>query len=139
MGVACEAMLTEWCSGNTWNGELVVVTAAVCWPALALVRGATCKEPMSRIEACEALLGRLRAAGIEMVMVVEDGDGGLECWIDPVPGCFPTQSRGHCPGGINSRTGLPHRVVWAHPVSRIAWGDWSVWKAAQDGSQQERL
>jgi hypothetical protein len=62
-GKACEAMSTEWCSGSTWNGELVVVTAAVRWPALALVRWATYREPMSRIEACEAVLGRLRAAG----------------------------------------------------------------------------
>ena len=92
---------------------------------------------MSRREACEAVLGRLRAAGIEMVMVVEDADGGLECWVDPVPASFPMRSKGRCPGGINSRTGLPHRVVWAHLVTRIAWGndDWSVWEAAQDGSQ----
>jgi hypothetical protein len=40
-----------------------------------------------------------------------------------------------------SRTGLPNRVVWAHPVTRIAWevDDWSVWEGTQDGSQQERL
>ena len=134
---ASEAVAAEWCSGNTWSGESVVATTALCWSSLALLRGTTCKEPMSRREACEAVLGRLRAVGIEIVMVVEDGDGGLECWIDPVAGSFPVQSRGRCPGGINSRTGMVHRVVWAHPVTRIAWedDDWSVWEAAQNGSQ----
>src|ERR1700694_5083142 len=72
---ACETVAAEWCSGNTWSGESVVATTALCWPALALIRGATCKEPMSRGEACEAVLGRLRAGGIEIAMVVEDGDG----------------------------------------------------------------
>jgi hypothetical protein len=134
---ACEAVAAEWCSGNTWSDEVVVTTAARCWPAQALLRGATCKERMSRTQACEAVIGRLRAARTEIVMVVEDGDRGLECWIDPVPGCHPMQSRGRCPGGINSRTGAMHRVVWAHPVTRIAWedDDWSVWEAAQNGSQ----
>jgi hypothetical protein len=136
-GAACEGVAAEWCSGNTWNRELVVATAAVCWPALALLRGATCKEPMSRGEACEAVLRRLRAARVEIVMVVEDGGGGLECWIDPVPGSFPMHSRGRCPGGVNSRTGSVHRVVRAHPLTRIAWedDDWSLWEAAQNGSQ----
>jgi hypothetical protein len=134
---ACEVVATEWCSGNTWSGESVVATTALCWPALALLRGATCKEPMSRREACEAVLGRLRADGVEMVMVVEDGDGGLECWIDPAPGSYPIRSRGRCPGGVNNRTGAVHRVVWAHPITRIAWEDdeWSVWEAVQNGSQ----
>src|SRR4029077_17102005 len=38
------------------------------------------------------------------------------------------------PGAINSRAGLPHRVVSVHPVTRIAWedDDWSVWEASQD-------
>ena len=33
------------------------------------------------------------------------------------------------------------RVVWVHPVTRIARkkDDWPVWEGAQDGSQQERL
>ena len=134
---ACEAGAAEWCSGNTWSGEVIVTTTALCWPALALLRGATCKEPMSRGDICEAVLGRLRAARVGIVMVVEDGDGGLECWVDPVPGSYPMQSRGRCPGGINSRTGVAHRVVWAHPVTRIPWedDDWSVWEAAQNGSQ----
>src|SRR5208282_3898408 len=134
---ACETVAAEWCSGNTWSGESVVATTALCWPALALLRRATCKEPMSRGDICEAVLGRLRATRVEIVMVVEDGDGGLECWVDPVPGSYPMQSRGRCPGGINSRTGAVHRVVWAHPITRIAWEDdeWSVWEAMQNGSQ----
>jgi hypothetical protein len=139
--VACEAVAAEWCSGNTWNDEVIVATTVVCWPALALLHGTTCKEPMSRAQACEAVLGRLRAAGTEIAMVVEDGGGALECWVDSVPGSFPMHSSGRCPGGINSRTGVPHRVVWAHPVTRIARedDDWSVREAAQDGSQQERF
>jgi hypothetical protein len=92
---ACEAAVAEWCSGNTWSDEVIVATTAVCWPASTLLRATTLKEPMSRREACEAVLGRLRAAGIEMVMVVEDGDGGLECWIDPVQ----VVSRS-CPGAV---------------------------------------
>jgi hypothetical protein len=80
---ACEAVAAEWCSGNTWSGDAIVTTAALCLPASALLRGATRKEPMSRSQACEAVLGRLRAAGTEIVMIVDDGGNGLECWIDP--------------------------------------------------------
>ena len=134
---ACEATPEEWCSGNILSGDAIVATAALCWPALALLRGATWNEPMSRGQACEAVLGRLRAARVEIVMVVEDGEGGLECWIDPAPGSYPIPSTGRCPGGVNSRTGQLHRVVWAHPVTRIAWedDDWLVWEAAHDGSR----
>ena len=75
-----------------------------------------------------------RCASLEIVLVVDDGDGGLECWIDPAPGSYPvaSRSRGRCPGGVNSRTGRLHRVVWAHPITRIPWeeDDWSVWEAA---------
>ena len=76
---------------------------------------------MSRSQACEAVLGRLRAAGIEIVMIVDDGRNGLECWIDPKPGSYPVYSKGRCPGGRNTRTGLVHRVVWATPATRIDW------------------
>jgi hypothetical protein len=33
------------------------------------------------------------------------------------------------------------RIVWVHPVPRMGWedDDWSVWEAARDGNQQERL
>ena len=134
---ACEAVAAEWCSGNTWSGESILATAAVCWPSSLLLRGATYKEPMGRGEACEAVLGRLRDAGMEIVMVVEDGEGGLECWIDPVPGSHPVLSKGRCPGGVNGRTGTAHRVVWAHPVTRIGWeeDDSPVWETLQHGSR----
>jgi hypothetical protein len=131
---ACEATAAEWCWGNTWAGAVVQGIVALCWPASALLRGATHEEVMTRKEACEAVIGRLHYAGAEIVLVVDDGDGGLECWIDPAPGSYPvaSRSRGRCPGGVNSRTGRRHRVIWAHPVTRIAWekDDWSLCQAA---------
>jgi hypothetical protein len=126
---ACEAAPAEWCWGNTWSNDAIETTTALCWPASVLLRGATCKEPMSRSQACEAVLGRLRASGIEVVMVVDDGENGLECWIDPEPGSFPVSSKGRCPGGRNNKTGLVHRVVWATPVTQIDWAhDEEVWR-----------
>ena len=118
---ACEAMPAEWCSGNTWGGDAIVTTTALCLPASVLLRGATRKEPMSRSQACEAVLGRLRTAGIGIVMIVDDGSNGLECWIDPKPGSYPVYSKGRCPGGRNKKTGMVHRVVWATPGTRIDW------------------
>ena len=118
----------------TWSGAVVQGTVALCWPASALLRRATCEDIMTRHEMCEAVIGRLRNAGVGIVLIVDDGDSGLECWIDPGPESYPvaSRSRGRCPGGLNSRTGRLHRVVWAHPVTRIPWeeDDWSVWKAA---------
>jgi hypothetical protein len=80
---------------------------------------------LTQKEACEAVIGRLRGAEAEIVLVVDDGDGGLECWVDPAPNRYPiaSHSRGRCPGGVNSRTGRLHRVVWAHSVTRIAWDE----------------
>jgi hypothetical protein len=125
---ACEAKAAEWCWGNTWTGAVVQRTVVLCWRASALLRGATREEVLTHPEACEAVIGRLRRAGAEIALVVDDGDNGLECWIDPTPGSYPIASRscGRCPGGVNSRTGRLHRVVWAHPVTRIAWSedDW---------------
>src|SRR5262249_11091724 len=118
---ACEAKPAEWCSGNTWSGAAIMTTAALCLPASVLLRGATRKEPMSRTQACEAVLGRLRSARIEIVMIVDDGGNGLECWIDPKPGGYPVYSKGRSRGGRNNRTGLVHRVVWATPATRIDW------------------
>jgi hypothetical protein len=118
---AREAAPAEWCSGNTWSGDAIVTTAALCLPASVLLRGATRKEPMSRRQACEAVLGRLQVAGREIVMIVDDGGDGLECWIDPKPGGYPVYSKGRCPGGRNNKTGLVHRVVWATPATRIDW------------------
>jgi hypothetical protein len=127
---ACEAEAAEWCWGNTWAGGIVEGTVALCWPSPALLRGATCEDTMSRHEACEAVIGRLRTAGIGIVLIVDDGDGSLECWIDPGPGGYPvaSRSRGRCPGGINSRTGLLHRVVSAERIYR-----------AQERREKERL
>jgi hypothetical protein len=131
---ACEASAAEWCWGNCWAGAEIQETVALCWPASALLRGSICEDKMTQHEACEAVLGRLRGGSLEIVLVVDDGDGGLECWIDPATGSYPvaSRSRGRCPGGVNSRTGRLHRVVWAHPITRIAWeeDDWSVWEAA---------
>src|SRR4029077_19219526 len=118
---ACEAVPAEWCSGNTWSGDAIMTTAALCLPASVLLRGATRKEPMSRRQACEAVLGRLQVAGREIVMIVDDGGDGLECWIDPKPGGYPVYSKGRCPGGRNNKTGLVHRVVGATPATRIDW------------------
>jgi hypothetical protein len=118
---AAIAKTAEFCSGNTWCVDGILSTVAICWSALVLLRGATYKEAMSRRQACEAVIGRLRFVGIEIVMVVDDGDGGLECWIDPPPGSYPVYSRGRCPGGTNSKTGQTQRVVWAHPATRIDW------------------
>ena len=59
---ACEAAAAEWCWGNTWAGTVVEGTVALCWPASALLRGATRKDTMTRQEACEAVIGRLREA-----------------------------------------------------------------------------
>jgi hypothetical protein len=120
---ASQAEPSEWCSGNIWSGNAIVATVVVCWPSSLLLRGATYKDRMDRSQTCEAVLGRLRAAGMEIAMVVEDGEDGLECWIDPIPGSHPVPCLGRCPGGVNRRTGVPHRVVWAHPVTRMGWGD----------------
>src|SRR6266446_7034747 len=71
---------------------------------------------------CEAALGRLRGAGIPIVMVVDDGEGGLECWCDADPASYRLLvSRGRCPGGTNAKTGKIHRVLWADPGTRVPW------------------
>lgn len=131
---ACEAAAAEWCWGNSWDGVVILGTVVLCWPASALLRGTTCEDTMTRHETCEAVLGRLRNARLEIVLVVDDGASGLECWIDPAPGSSPvaSSSRGRCPGGVNSRTGRLHRVVWAHPITRIPWeeDEWSIWEVA---------
>ena len=118
---ASSAKSGEYCWGNTWLGDAIEATTALCWNASALLRGATYREAMSRSQACEAVLGRLRVGGKQIVMVVDDGAGGLECWIDPEPGTHPVSSKGRCPGGRNNKTGRMHRVVWADQAARIAW------------------
>jgi hypothetical protein len=126
---AREAVPAEWCWGNTWADAVIRTTVALCLPASGLLRGSTREEVLNQQEACEAVIGRLRCAGAEIVLIVDDSDNGLECWIEPALGTYWTassHSRGRCPGGVNTRTGRPHRVVWAHPFTRIAWDedDW---------------
>jgi hypothetical protein len=118
---AAESQSAEYCSGNTWLAGRIIATVAVCFSALELSRGASFREAMTRSQACEAILGRLRVGRMNVVMVVDDGAEGLECWLDAEPGFFPIESMGRCPGGRNSNTGKMHRVVWADPATRIEW------------------
>ena len=123
-GLASEIPAAEFCWGNVWCNGLPVETIAYCLRAADLLRGATCIEQMTQRQICEAVIGRLRAARIPIVMVVDDGDGGLECWCDADPSAFRLLvSRGRCPGGTNSRTGKKHRVLWADPGTRIPWDE----------------
>ena len=119
---AAEIPVAEYCWGNIWRDGLPVETVAYCLRTADLLRGATYAEQMSPRQACEAVLGRLRTARIPIVMVVDDGDGGLECWCDADPTSYRLLvSRGRCPGGTNSRTGKKHRVLWADPGTRVPW------------------
>jgi hypothetical protein len=119
---AAEIPVAEYCWGNIWRDGLPVETVAYCLTTANLLRGATYAHQMSPRHACEAVLGRLRAARIPIVMVVDDGDRGLECWCDADPTSYRLLvSRGRCPGGTNSRTGKKHRVLWADPGTRVPW------------------
>jgi hypothetical protein len=118
---AAEAQSAEYCSGNTWLAGEIIATVAVCFSALELSRGASFRDAMTRSRACEAILGRMRARRMSVVMIVDDGADGLECWLDTEPGSFPVESKGRCPGGTNNKTGRIHRVVWADPATRIEW------------------
>ncbi len=121
---AADLLASEYCWGNIWRNGLPVQTVAYCLRAADLLRGATYAEQMSSRQACEAVLGRLRNARIPIVMVVDDGEGGLECWCDADPSAYRLLvSRGRCPGGTNSRTGKTHRVLWADPGTRVPWED----------------
>jgi hypothetical protein len=119
---AADISLAEYCWGNIWCNGVPVETVTYCLTAANLLRHATYAEEMSPRQACEAVLGRLQRARIPVVMVVDDGDGGLECWCDADPIAYRLLvSRGRCPGGINSRTGKKHRVLWADPGTRVPW------------------
>ena len=121
-GPAAEIPVAEFCWGNVWRNGLPVETIAYCLRAANLLRGATCIERMTPRQICEAVVGRLRSVRTPIVMVVDDGDGGLECWCDADPSAYRLLvSRGRCPGGTNSRTGKKHRVLWADPGTRIPW------------------
>jgi len=121
-GPAAEIPVAEFCWGNIWRNGLPVETVAYCLRAADLLRGASCAEQMTQRQICEAVLGRLRSSRTPIVMVVDDGEGGLECWCDADPSAYRLLvSRGRCPGGTNSRTGKKHRVLWADPGTRVPW------------------
>jgi hypothetical protein len=120
--LAADISVAEYCWGNIWRNGVPVETITYCLTAANLLRGATCAEEMSPRQACEAVLGRLRTARVPIVMVVDDGGGGLECWCDAEPCAYRLMvSRGRCPGGTKSKTQKTHRVLWADPGTRIPW------------------
>ena len=119
---AADIPFAEYCWGNIWHKGVPVETVTYCLTAADLLHGATYAQAMSRLQACEAVLGRLRSGRIPIVMVIDDGDGGLECWCEADPLAFRLLvSRGRCPGGTNSKTGKRHRVLWADPGTRVSW------------------
>jgi hypothetical protein len=119
---ASDAPAAEYCWGNVWHNGVPIATVAYCLRAADLLRGASYAERMSPRQACEAVIGRLRGAGTPIVMVVDDAEGGLECWCDADPASYRLLvSRGRCPGGVNKKTGRIHRVVWADPGTRVPW------------------
>lgn len=121
---AANAPAAEYCWGNVWCDGVPIATVAYCLSAADLLRGASNAEPMNPRQACEAVIGRLRRARMPIVMVVDDGDGGLECWCDADPARYRLLvSQGRCPGGKNSRTGRAHRVVWAY---QGLWEEWCL-------------
>ena len=86
---------------------------------------------MTNREVLEAVLGRIRAAHLPVLLIVEDGEGGLEIWLDAVIsdlGRYLRRARTHgrCPGGSNSATGQRHRVLWAYEGLFEPWesDDW---------------
>ena len=122
---AASVFAAEYCWGCTWSADAAVPQSAVayCCNAAEMLLGASCAEPMTRPEACEAVLGRMHRAGMPILLIVGDGDSGLDAWIDAAPsGDLLRMSRGRCPGGKNNRTGRVHRVVWAYQ------GLWEEWR-----------
>jgi hypothetical protein len=126
--VICEAAAAspkEICWGCTWGADGVPRKAvAHCLAATDVLRGASWAEPMSRREACEAVLGRMKHAALPLLLVVEDGQEGLEVWVDAGASEYPSLiSCGRCPGSRNQRTGRTHRVVWAYEG---LWAGWTM-------------
>lgn len=115
----------EYCWGWTWRWDGTAVEAvAHCLCSTDLLAGASWAETMSRHESCEAVLGRMRAANLPILLIVEDGEDGLQVWLDV---CLLSEwavpaSSGRCPGGRNARTGRQHQVIWAYEG---LWGPWS--------------
>ena len=122
----------EHCSGSTWRADGEPIDAvAYCLSAADLLRGGTCAEPMSRLETSEAVVGRMRSGDLPVLLIVDDGEGGLEVWLDAVIsdlGRYLRRARSHgrCPGGSNSATGRRHRVLWAYEGLFEPWesDDW---------------
>src|ERR1700751_2114362 len=112
---ASEVPAAEYCWGCTWCRDGVPGSAvAICLHAAELGRGSSCADSMTRRGVFEAVLGRIRAAHLPLLLVVDDGEGGIEAWIDASLQMFRTIiSRGRCPGGCNPHTGKPQRGLWA--------------------------
>jgi Helix-turn-helix domain len=112
---------------------------AYCVSAEELLRGASHAEAMTRRETCEAVIGRLRAKRLPILLVVDDGEDGLEVWIDTMVSDFPrSMSLGRCPGGCNARTGRMHRVVWAYEGLWEEWQD-ENWRPTEARPEPDRL
>lgn len=133
---ASEVPAAEYCWGCTWCRDGVPGSAvAMCLHAAELGRGSSCAEPMTNREVLEAVLGRIRAAHLPILLVVDDGEGGIEAWIDASVHMFRMIiSRGRCPGGRNADTGRPHRVLWAYEGLFEPWSadDWDTLETRPD-------
>ena len=133
---ASEVPAAEYCWGCTWCRDGVPGSAvAICLHAAELGRGSSCVEPMTRREVLEGVLGRIRAAHLPLLLVVDDGDGGIEAWLDASVQMFRTIiSRGRCPGGCNTDTGRLHRVLWAYEGLFEPWSadDWDASESTPD-------
>ena len=126
----------EYCCGCTWsvNGT-PRDTVVYCLSAADLLRGATCTEHMSPRQVCEAVLGRMRAADLPILLVIDDGQHGVEAWLDASLSARAGREQGRCPGGINSGSGRVHRVVWAYEgLWHSGWTDeeWAAGAAEVD-------
>jgi hypothetical protein len=131
---AAQVPAAQYCWGCTWLEDGLPGSAvAVCLRASALVRNCSCAESMTRCEILEVMVGRIRAAGWPLLLVVDDGNGGMEAWIDAIAAEYRLLvSQGRCPGGRNLRTGPFHRVLWAYHGLWEPWDadDWATLNAA---------
>jgi hypothetical protein len=133
----CEAGVArpaEYCWGCSWRADGVPTGAvAYCLSAADMLAGASCSEAMTGREECEAVLGRMRRAQVPVLLVVDDGQNGLEAWVDAGGSEYAILiSRGRCPGGKNSDTGRIHKVLWACDGLRQPWTEEEFAFAAAD-------
>ena len=84
------------------------------------------------------MVGRMRAGDLPVLLIVDDGEGGLEVWLDAVIldlGRYlrRARSQGRCPGGSNSATGRCHRILWAYEGLFEPWesDDWGFASAPE--------